>query len=88
MKKSIYKVPNGKMVRISLEEEDGIIKKIKITGDFFLYPEEGIDSIEKGLENVLLDKIEEKIAEIVEKKKLILFGLNIQGICEAIRMAK
>ena len=40
IKKSVYKIPEGKLVKIGLETVDDKIKKIKITGDFFLYPEE------------------------------------------------
>ena len=54
IKKSVYKIPEGKLVKIELETTDNKIKKIKITGDFFLYPEEIISKLEKSLEDRLL----------------------------------
>lgn len=73
-----------KLVCIELESEKNIIKSVKITGDFFLHPEEKIDSIEAGLVGVQLEK--EKI-----KKKLELllsgcefYGFDIESISEAI----
>ena len=47
--KSIYKVPNGKLLKVSLDydEVDNSIEQIRITGDFFAYPEESIELIEK-----------------------------------------
>ena len=39
--KSIYKVPDGKLLKIFIEynEKDKSIKNINIMGDFFAYPE-------------------------------------------------
>ena len=47
-----YKGPGGKLVRIRLREEDGVIRHVKITGDFFLVPEESLPKLEKMLEDV------------------------------------
>ena len=51
--KSIYKVPNGKLLKIFLEfnEKNNSIESIKITGDFFAYPEETIEIMENKLKN-------------------------------------
>jgi hypothetical protein len=40
-----YKIPQGKLLRISLEynEKKEIIDKISIMGDFFAYPEESME---------------------------------------------
>ncbi len=46
---SEYKVPGGKLIRIRMELEDEVIKRIKITGDFFIYPEETIERLEEEL---------------------------------------
>ena len=56
--KSVYKVPNGKLLKIFLEynEQVNTIDKISITGDFFIYPEEAIEMMENELVNVTLDK--------------------------------
>ena len=47
-----YKAPGGKLVRIRLREENGSIRWVKITGDFFLVPEESLPKLEKMLEDV------------------------------------
>jgi Bacterial lipoate protein ligase C-terminus len=46
-----YKAPGGKLVRIRLREDQGTIKSLKITGDFFLVPEESLAKLEKMLED-------------------------------------
>lgn len=44
-----YKVRNGKLLRLEFELDKDIIKKIKINGDFFIYPETAITEIENIL---------------------------------------
>jgi lipoate-protein ligase A len=49
-----YKAPGGKLVRVRLKEEHGLIQSIRITGDFFLVPEESLGKLEKMLEDAPL----------------------------------
>src|SRR5262245_12792796 len=49
---SDYKGPGGKLVRIRLTEDHGLIRRVKITGDFFLIPEERLPKPDEKLEDV------------------------------------
>ena len=49
LRTSDFKAPGGKLVRIRLREEKGLIHSIKITGDFFLVPEESLGRLETML---------------------------------------
>jgi len=49
-----YKASGGKLVRIRLTEEAGHIRSVRITGDFFLIPEESVGKLEKMLEDTPL----------------------------------
>jgi len=51
-----YKAPGGKLVRIRLKEEQNQIRSVKITGDFFLLPEESLGKLEKMLEDAPLSE--------------------------------
>ncbi len=53
-----YKAPGGKLVRIRLKEEQGQIRSVEITGDFFLVPEESLGKLEKMLEDAPLREAE------------------------------
>lgn len=86
-KKAIYKVPGGKMIRVALECQDNIIKDIKFTGDFFLYPEKGIDFLERDLKNVGLNDLSKTVEKIIKDNKLVLFGLTSDSIVEVIMLA-
>ncbi|TMI20253.1 lipoate--protein ligase family protein, partial [Candidatus Bathyarchaeota archaeon] len=54
LKSADYKAPGGKLVRIRLKEDQGQIRSVRITGDFFLIPEESLGKLEKMLEDVPL----------------------------------
>ncbi|MDI9608783.1 MAG: lipoate protein ligase C-terminal domain-containing protein [Candidatus Verstraetearchaeota archaeon] len=45
----VRKFKDGKLVKVKMVIEGGVIKDAKITGDFFAHPEEGIEIIEKEL---------------------------------------
>jgi len=45
----VRKFKDGKLVKVRIVIEGGIIKDARITGDFFAHPEEGIEIIEKEL---------------------------------------
>ncbi len=53
-----YKVPGGKLVRVRLREEAGEIRSVRISGDFFLIPEESLSKLEKVLEGAPLRESE------------------------------
>ncbi len=45
-----YKVKGGKLLRVRLRVgEDACIAEIRITGDFFMHPEEALEALEQAL---------------------------------------
>ena len=88
--KSTYKIPEGKLVKIELDFTGSRINSVKINGDFFLYPENGIELIEKSLSKVSVDKksIIGAVDSAVKKNSLELFGINAEGVADAIILAK
>ncbi len=49
------------MVRVRLTERDGRIETLKISGDFFLVPEESLSKLEKMLVDTRIDEGELKL---------------------------
>ena len=86
MQKNIMKVEGGKLVKVSLELEQGKIKYIKITGDFFMHPEEAIERIENYLIGVAFDRaeIKDNISKTITKNNIQLFGVDADSFAEAI----
>ena len=56
-----YKAPGGKLLRVRLKEIDGRIESAKISGDFFLIPEDSLPKLEMMLEDVPLREQELKL---------------------------
>lgn len=57
-----YKTPNGKLVAVDFEVEDGVLRNVQISGDFFMYPEEALTEITNSLEGLSADLSETEIA--------------------------
>ena len=89
MKKAIYKVPNGKLLKIFLEDAGGKIVSIKITGDFFLHPEENIEKMEKALVGAQLSReiLTAKIEEFLKTSPTQFFGLDTESLVKTILSA-
>jgi lipoate-protein ligase A len=89
---STYKVPLGKLLKISLEfdEKNNVIRNIRITGDFFAYPEEAIELLETKLRNTVIEKelLQEKISSIITQYHIQFIGVNAEGLAQGILMCK
>ena len=89
MGKAEYKVEGGKLVKVQLQKRGNAIGKIKITGDFFLHPEEFIEEMERRLEGRLLDEedLAEHINALVEKNEAVMLGASPEDFARCIMMA-
>lgn len=89
---SIYKVPQGKLLKISVEydEKNNAIRDIQITGDFFAYPEEAIELIEKKLRNTVIEReqLQETIRSIITEYHIQFIGVDLEGLTQGILMCK
>lgn len=86
--KSVYKIPNGKLLKISLDYKDNVISEIRIMGDFFAYPEEAIEIIEDELKNSYLNRetLLDKINSVIKDNNIEFIGLNPEGLTDGIMM--
>ncbi len=82
MKSLAFKMNNEKLVRISLEKEDVLIKTINISGDFFIHPENGISLLEDALIGVKIEKgyLKEALDREVKDNHLELIGISTETI--------
>jgi lipoate-protein ligase A len=73
------KVPGGKLARLSLSQG-----KVTLSGDFFIYPEDGIFLIEDMLSRLdgseTLEVVETMLTDVIMENKLELIGLDPQAI--------
>ncbi len=84
------KVKEGKLVKVEVEY-DNVITKIKITGDFFLHPEDALERIEKSMlgtrKDESMEAIASKIQQITEAHGAQMIGLSPESLALVIKEA-
>ncbi|GHH36046.1 lipoate--protein ligase family protein [Streptomyces candidus] len=91
-----YKVPGGKLVVVDLDTADGdgavggVLRNVRVAGDFFLEPDEAIVAINRALEGAPADTDAAGLAARIETalpEGTVMFGLTAEGIAVAVRRA-
>lgn len=80
----VKKVRGGKLLKVKVVEEDGIIKEARISGDFFVHPEEAVEEIEGSLKNVNMKRVREVLKDFERKRTLRTVGFSLEDIAEII----
>ncbi len=88
-RRSQIKVPDGKLVRMDAICEQGTISNIKLSGDFFVHPEEALFRIERGLDGLKLtgneEEMVEKVGSVVDASGAVLIGFGVHDIAYLLR---
>jgi len=85
-----YKTPGGKLVAVDFAIDDGKLCDVRVTGDFFLYPEEALTDLTQALEGLSVELSESEIAEQVRAampRDAELLGSSPEAIGAAVRRA-
>ncbi len=85
-----YKTPGGKLVVVDLEVTAGKLRRVEVSGDFFLYPDETLFAITASLEGLSADLDEGAIANTVREAippGAEVLGTSPEGIAIAVRRA-
>ena len=87
---SSQKVKEGKIVKVEVEFDD-FIEKLKITGDFFLHPEDVLDDIEKNMvglkKDIEFDILVFKIHTVAEARDAQMIGISPESVASVIMEA-
>ena len=77
------------MIKVALTQSDGKIEWLRITGDFFLHPEDLIEEMERVLIGLPVEEgeIGNSIEELVGKRNGTLVGVAPADIARCIMMA-
>ena len=88
---SVYKAPNGKLVKIELDFDgkEKLINAVKITGDFFVHPEDSLRMVENRLMGLPLDKkfLADSVDAFLKENEIQVFGFTPQDLAHAILLA-
>ena len=90
MGSSVRKIKGGKLLRVRLEQEGSIITAVAITGDFFVYPEEGLGLLEQGLIGARIDQdsLTSRIASLLRERSVAALGFGPADLATAIVEAR
>jgi len=84
--KAEKKVPGGKLLRVTVETDESMSKIVNImfTGDFYLYPEEEIHTLENSLKGIKIDENEFKriITNFFENEIIQILGAGPEDFLE------
>ena len=84
MTRAVYKAAKG-VIKIDLSLAGEKISDIRITGDFFLHPEEKLWSLEESLRGRNIDEIDEIIRDFF--KDVESPGVTAEDFIKAIKLA-
>lgn len=81
-----YKVEGGKLIKVQVSKIGEKIGFVKITGDFFMHPEDLIEDLEKSLLGCPLDEktITEVIRRFIKDKGVVLLGVSPEDFAKCI----
>ncbi len=84
------KVKEGKLVKVEVEYDE-VIKNVRITGDFFLHPEDILEKIEKSITGLEKTTSEENIISNIQKTiaadDVQMIGISTESIARLIKEA-
>lgn len=81
-----HKVPNGKLLKVTVEFSDDTLKKVQIKGDFFIHPEESLDELEIALANKEYSRaaIGDIVGDFFARAGVVAFGITPKAVVDAI----
>ena len=83
-----YKTPGGKLVVVDFDQAEGKLTGVRVSGDFFLYPDEAHADLAKALNGLSVELSEGEIANTVRlglRRDAELLGTSPEAIAAAVR---
>lgn len=83
-----YKTPGGKLVMVDFEVNDGKLANVMVSGDFFLYPEETLETINSALEQVPVLSEPDEMIRLLDRAipaDAELFGFSTTAVVTAVQ---
>lgn len=82
-----YKVHGGKLVAAEAHLVQGHIVGVKITGDFFMHPEEAIIDLENTITGITQEELDSTINRFFTDRNIILFGVTPSDFAHVVRLS-
>ena len=85
-----FKVPGGKLVVVDLDVRDGMLADVRLSGDFFLEPDDALPLIDAALTGLPIGTDARGIAAAVTRalpEGAVLLGFSAEAVATAVRRA-
>lgn len=85
-----YKMPGGKLIVADVVAADGRLVKVQISGDFFLEPDNALDTINHALNGLPTDSDEHAMARAIDTAlgdSVSMYGISAQAVAVAVMRA-
>jgi len=94
-----YKVPGGKLVVVDLEVDDGLLRDVSLSGDFFLEPDDALGVLSSALDGVRADAGVAQLVQVLDDAlrlaldqgriagPLAMVGFDTRAVALAVRRA-
>ncbi|GLZ14288.1 lipoate--protein ligase A [Actinomadura sp. NBRC 104425] len=85
-----YKAPGGKLVVVDLDVSDGRLRNVRVSGDFFLEPDEALEEINTAIEGLPATAEARDIAARLQARLpegTVMLGLSAEAVAIAVRRA-
>lgn len=85
-----YKVPDGKLVAADVEVTDGRLSSVRISGDFFLEPDEALDEINRSMRGAAVSADVDALTALVRDgmdPQARMVGFGPEAVAVAVRRA-
>lgn len=79
-----YKVNSGKLIRLDAKFDSFLISEIKISGDFFIYPNHAIKDIESFLIGKDIRVIDKLLKDFLKDNDYQVIGFNSSDLQKAL----
>ena len=76
-----------KLIRLSADIKDGVIRSLSIRGDFFASPETGFENAERRMSGVALSQAGSAFNSFLKEEGVETFGISGEGVAELLYTA-
>ncbi|MEM4297741.1 MAG: lipoate protein ligase C-terminal domain-containing protein [Nitrososphaerota archaeon] len=80
------KVHGGKLIRVACSVKGSKLDSVKITGDFFLHPEDDLEGLEEELKGIEIDedRIRKAVRSFFERRGTTIIGAGPDDFADVI----
>ncbi|SOD70810.1 lipoate-protein ligase A [Jatrophihabitans sp. GAS493] len=85
-----FKVPGGKLVVVDLDVVDATLRNVRVSGDFFLEPDEALLLINEALDGQPANSTGESLSAVVQRAlppETVMYGFSTASVATAVRRA-